>query len=257
MKNLRISIVQTFLYWENIPENLNALSAKLAKLKGETDLIILPEMFTTGFSMNAEELAESMNGDTMKWLKEQSAALSAAITGSFIIKEEGKFYNRLIFMQPNGQYEYYDKRHLFTLAKEDKIYQAGHQRLTFDWIGWKICPLVCYDLRFPVWSRNNEDYDLLIYVANWPETRKLHWSALLKARAIENQAFTIGVNRVGEDGNGYQYSGESTLIDYSGVVIYCVSKTEDIFTTQLSKEEQSTYRNKLNFLPDRDSYQIL
>jgi omega-amidase len=257
MNNLRVSLVQSSLFWEDIAQNLTELSSKIVGLKGKTDLIILPEMFTTGFSMNAALLAEGMDGSTMKWLKKMTGELACAITGSFIAKEEGGYFNRLVFMQPDGVYFTYDKRHLFTLAKEQHTYLQGRDRLIVEWEGWKICPLICYDLRFPVWSRNTENYDLLIYVANWPETRSLHWTSLLKARAIENQSFTIGVNRVGEDQKGFVYSGDSTLIDYSGTTIYSAKNTENIFTTVLSKSDQSSYRSKLDFLPDQDSFQIL
>ncbi len=257
MQDLRISLVQSILHWEAIEKNLEAFSAKISNLKGKTDLIILPEMFTTGFSMNAKALAEDMSGQTMQWFKEQAAQLQAAITGSFIAKEGDHFYNRLIFMQPDGTFAQYDKRHLFTLAKEHHTYQPGTEKIIVDWKGWKICPLVCYDLRFPVWSRNTEDYDLLIYVANWPETRSEHWKALLKARAIENQSYTIGVNRVGVDEKELVYSGDSSFFDYYGAQIFMASKTETIFTTTLSKTKLQHYRSKLDFLPDRDSFTIL
>ncbi len=255
--NLRVSLIQTTLHWEDISQNLNAFSQKIEDLRGKTDLIILPEMFTTGFSMNAERISETMNGSTMQWLREKAMESQSAITGSFIAEDHGKYYNRLIFMQPDGQYFQYDKRHLFTLAKEHHTYQAGQERLLIDWKGWKICPLICYDLRFPVWSRNTVDYDLLIYIANWPETRAMHWKSLLKARAIENQSYTIGVNRVGKDEKGLVYSGDSSLFDYYGELLYTVSNVEDIFTTQISKDKMQHYRSKLNFLPDRDSFQIL
>ena len=257
MNNLRVSLVQSSLFWEDISKNLTELSSKIVGLKGKTDLIILPEMFTTGFSMNAALLAEEMDGSTMKWLKKMAGELACAITGSFIAKEAGGYFNRLVFMQPDGEYFTYDKRHLFTLAKEQHTYQQGRERLIVKWKGWSICPLICYDLRFPVWSRNTENYDLLIYVANWPETRSLHWTSLLKARAIENQSYTIGVNRVGEDYKGFIYSGDSTLIDYSGTTIYSTTKAENIFTTVLSKENQVNYRSKFDFLSDQDSFQIL
>jgi len=240
--DLKISLVQASLHWEDIKQNLVSFSEKLAALEGKTDLIILPEMFTTGFSMNAEVVAEGMDGITMNWLRAQAATLKSAITGSFIATENGQYYNRLIFMKPDGSYAQYDKRHLFTLAKEHQTYQAGTERLIVDWKGWKICPLICYDL--------------LIYVANWPETRALHWKSLLTARAIENQCYTVGVNRVGVDEKGFVYSGDTSMIDYSGTSCYTSSKVEDVFTIKLSKSSQNAYRSKLDFLPDRDSYQI-
>lgn len=257
MDDLKVTLVQSELYWEDISQNLSAFSKKIANLKDQTDLIILPEMFTTGFSMNATSLAEEMNGKTLGWFKEQSEQLNCAITGSFIAKEGASFYNRLIFMQPDGVYFQYDKRHLFTLAKEHHTFEGGKERIIVEWKNWKICPLICYDLRFPVWSRNNENYDLLIYVANWPETRAKHWNTLLYARAIENQCFTIGVNRVGEDGKGYRYSGDSALIDYYGNKLYSASNLENVFTATISKESQKKYRSKLDFLPDQDSFNII
>ena len=257
MSNLSVSLIQSSLYWEEAAKNRSEFSTKIGGLKGQTDLIVLPEMFTTGFSMNAEKVAEDMDGPTLNWLSAHANQLECAITGSFIVKEKGKFFNRLVFMQPDGKYSIYDKRHLFTLAKEHETFEPGQDRLIVEWKGWKICPLICYDLRFPVWSRNTADFDLLIYVANWPETRALHWKSLLQARAIENQCYTIGVNRVGVDQKELIYSGDSSLIDYSGTVIYCTTKTEDTFTITLSKDAQLNYRTKLAFLPDRDDFQIL
>jgi omega-amidase len=253
---LRITTVQTALHWENIQMNLEIFSQKLTGLAGKTDLVILPEMFTTGFSMNGPALAEDMEGTAMQWMKAQAAALNAAITGSFIAKENGQFFNRLVFMMPGGEFEMYDKRHLFTLAKEHETYTAGAKKLIVNWKGWRICPLICYDLRFPVWSRNAEEYDLLIYVANWPETRNHHWKQLLIARAIENQAYVAGVNRSGFDGNGFQYSGDTSVIDFSGKTLYRVSGEEDVFTVGLSLEKLYEYRKSLQFLADRDEFEI-
>ena len=257
MENLRITTVQSMLHWEGIATNLHMFGEKTAMLKGRTDLIVLPEMFTTGFSMNAAAVAEKMDGTAVHWMRDKSAELDAVITGSLIIEEGGRFFNRLIWMQPDGQLWYYDKRHLFTLAKEHETYTAGTKKLTVKWKGWKICPLICYDLRFPVWSRNAEDYDLLVYVANWPEKRSYHWRQLLIARAIENQCYTIGVNRTGEDKMGFQYTGDTSVVDYSGKVVYRVSEAEDVFTFILSKEKMNRYREKLNFLNDRDKFEIL
>lgn len=257
MESLRVSLIQASLNWELKEDNLRAFTNKITPLRGNTDLVVLPEMFTTGFSMNAEALAEPMEGETLEWLKEQAQLLDAAITGSYIVEDNGAYFNRLLFVFPDGSYHHYDKRHLFTLAKEHHTYQAGQDKLIVEWKGWKICPLICYDLRFPVWSRNSEDYDLLIYVANWPETRAEHWKTLLKARAIENQCFTIGVNRVGKDENGLAYSGDTTLLDYYGKVIHQCSTVESTFTTALSKSALKHYQSKLNFLPDRDSYEII
>ncbi len=253
---LTLTLIQSPLEWENIHSNLSNFEQKLKRIGQATDIIVLPEMFTTGFSMSAPTLAETMDGSTMNWLKTQAAQYDAVITGSFIVKENGKYYNRLIWMQPDGHFESYDKRHLFTLAKEQETYTSGTQKLLVNYKGWKICPLVCYDLRFPVWSRNVEQYDLLIYVANWPDRRRDAWKTLLKARAIENQVYTIGVNRVGKDEKDLNYSGDSSLFDYQGELIYQVANRPDIFTTTLSKAPQDNFRNKLNFLADQDSFHI-
>lgn len=255
-ENLRITSVQASLHWENIPANLDAFSARLSGLTGKTDLIILPEMFTTGFSMNAEQLAEDMAGPTMQWMKKQSGEIGAVITGSFIVRDEGRFFNRLIWMHPDGAYRIYDKRHLFTLANEHKTFSAGIQKLIVDWKGWKICPLICYDLRFPVWSRNTAGCDLLIYVANWPEARSHHWRQLLLARAIENQAYVAGINRIGDDGTGIHYTGDTSLIDFSGKILHQVAEVEDLTTVTISKTGIHDYRKKLNFLPDMDKFEI-
>ncbi len=257
MKNLRLTTVQSDLFWEDVPANLEMFSAKLEYLKGRTEIVVLPEMFTTGFSMNVEKFAEDMEGQTMNWMTHQSRKLGAVIIGSFIAEENGNFYNRLVWMQPDGQFHTYDKRHLFTLLGEEKQFTAGDEKLVVEWKGWKVCPLICYDLRFPVWSRNTEDYDLLIYIANWPEKRHLHWKTLLRARAIENQCFTVGVNRIGKDGNGNNHEGDTAVIDYSGVVQYRVAGMEDMFTAKFTKTDLEKFRQQLNFLPDQDKFQVL
>lgn len=252
MQDLRITTVQTDLTWEDKKANLAQFDLKFQPLQGKTDLIILPEMFTTGFTMNANTMAESMDGPTIKWMAAKADSLNCVITGSLIIEENGHYFNRLIWMSPDGTIQYYDKRHLFTLAKEHKVYTAGKKKLIVTHKGWKICPLICYDLRFPAWSRNQEDYDLLLYVANWPKPRAHHWKALLMARAIENQCYLAGVNRVGVDEKNNSYTGDSAVIDYKGSLRYQVSEVPDVFTTTLSYEEQQRFRAKLNFLPDRD-----
>lgn len=257
MENIRLTTVQSQLHWENISANLSMFDEKLSELAGETDLVILPEMFTTGFSMNAALLAETMEGDTFQWMRDKAKELGAVVTGSFIVKENGHYYNRLVWMRPDGTHERYDKRHLFTLAKEDIVYQAGTEKLIVEWKGWRICPLICYDLRFPVWSRNVEGYDLLIYVANWPETRRHHWQSLLVGRAIENQSYAVGVNRIGTDENGLVYSGDTCLIDYSGQTLYHALGAEDVFTCTLDKKNLAAFRHKLNFLSDQDKFKIL
>lgn len=262
---MRLTIVQSSLHWENADANRQAFSQKLAPLSGSTDLVVLPEMFSTGFSMNAAALAEPMDGHTMSWLKATAKDLGAAITGSFICIENGQFFNRLVFMRPDGQFDFYDKKHLFSLAGEQVYFSPGKKRLTVEWQGWRICPLICYDLRFPAWSRNSTGsmmtgfqppYDLLIYVANWPSRRAHHWRALLAARAIENQAFVAGVNIVGTDGNGLEYTGDSAVVDFSGQPIAQISGQEGIFTAELSFEDLQHYRRQLPFLQDGDVFEL-
>jgi omega-amidase len=255
-EQLRISTVQAALAWEDIEANLAMFSSELAPLAGLTDVVILPEMFTTGFSMAASRLAEPMNGRTMGWLAAQSAKLGAAVTGSFIATEGGQFFNRLVWMRPDGSFELYDKRHLFSPAAEHETYTAGQRKLVTEWLGWKICPLICYDLRFPVWSRNVEDYDLLLYVANWPERRSHHWRQLLIGRAIENQCYVAGVNRCGTDGMGLHYAGDSAVVDYSGKLLYQITDAANIFTISLSLEMLHSYRESLQFLADSDDFEI-
>lgn len=256
---MRISIVQSNLHWEDPKANRAAFAQKIAPLAGQTDLVVLPEMFTSGFSMNAAALAEPMDGPTMQWLGDQATRLGAAITGSFICLENDRFYNRLIFMRPDGQYEHYDKRHLFTLAREHETFTPGKERLITTWKGWRICPLICYDLRFPAWGRQPKAnaFDLLIYVANWPSKRGHHWRSLLPARAIENQCFVAGVNIVGTDGAGLDYVGDSCIWDYSGQDICRLSVQPGIFTAELDLVSMQEYRRQLAFLDDADSLSIL
>ncbi|MDO8365780.1 MAG: amidohydrolase [Saprospiraceae bacterium] len=263
---MRISIVQSALNWENPNANRSMFAEKLTHLRGLTDLIVLPEMFSTGFTMNTGLLAEPMNGPTMSWLQDTARDLNAAVTGSFICVEEGKYFNRLIFMRPDGQFDFYDKKHLFSLATENEHFTAGRKRLTVEWLGWRICPLICYDLRFPAWSRNTAGsfvsghtphYDVLIYVANWPNRRAHHWRSLLTARAIENQSFVVGVNIAGVDGNDFEYSGDSAIIDFSGQPLAQIPEgKEDIFTLDLSLENMQLYRQQLPFLADRDIFEF-
>jgi predicted amidohydrolase len=224
------------------------------KLKniGQTDLIILPEMFSTGFSMNAASVAETMDGSAINWMRKTAMKKNCALTGSLIIKENGKFFNRLIFMRADGSFEQYDKKHLFTMAKEEETYTAGSEKVFIEYKGWKICPLICYDLRFPIWNRNLEDYDLAIYVANWPDRRSYHWRSLLAARAIENQCYVAAVNRVGNDGKDLYYSGYSSLIDPAGEILYQKADSEDIQQFDISLEHLNEVRTKLPFLKDRD-----
>ena len=249
---MNITLVQSALYWENIEKNLSSFEEKLNNI-GQTDLIILPEMFSTGFSMNASAVAESMDGTALNWMRKTAAKKNCAITGSLIIRAGEKFFNRLIFMRPDGSFEQYDKKHLFTMAKEEETYTAGTEKIIIDYLGWKICPLICYDLRFPIWNRNLEDYDLAIYVANWPDRRSYHWRSLLTARAIENQCYVAAVNRVGTDGKDLYYSGHSSLIDPDGEINYQKADAEEIQQFDLNKEYLIEIRTKLPFLKDRDN----
>lgn len=254
MNDLHVTLIQATLVWENATANRANFAKKIERLASPTDLIVLPEMFTTGFTMHPKTVAETMDGATVKWLQKIAAQANAVVTGSVVITENGQYYNRLLWVRPDGSYDYYDKRHLFTLAGEHEHYQAGTNRLITSLKGWNICPLICYDLRFPVWSRNVENYDLLIYVANWPDKRSNAWKALLTARAIENQCYTIGVNRVGEDANGHLYSGDSGVVDYAGMQLVRQSYTEGVLQLVLNASAQQQFRQKLNFLADRDNF---
>ncbi|MDX1666315.1 MAG: amidohydrolase [Saprospiraceae bacterium] len=256
MSDLRISLVQSDLIWQDPEANRERLGEKAGKLGGKTDLIVLPEMFTTGFSMQTKELAESMDGPTVRWCRQLAAETGAVVTGSFICREGRSHFNRLLWMSPDGAFLSYDKRHLFTLAGEHHHYDAGRKRQLCQINGWKVLPLICYDLRFPVWSRNTDDYDLLLYVANWPEARSAAWRTLLRARAIENQAYTAGVNRVGNDGKNISYAGESCLIDYAGNIRSQVAREETVITLSLSREKMMAFRKKYRFLADRDRFEI-
>lgn len=261
---LNITLVQTSLDWENIAANLQSFDELLSS-ELETDLVILPEMFTTGFSMNAEALAESMDGEAVKWMRKKAAELDAAVVGSLIIEDGGKHFNRLVWMQPNGEHSHYDKRHLFSFAEEDNYYSAGSERLIVDYHGWKICPLICYDLRFPVWSRNQDlsgktvdsEYDVLIYVANWPKARRRPWINLLEARAHENQAFVAGVNRVGVDGNGIEYSGDSGLYSPKGELLSNLAEgSAGIETITIHLSDLNAFREKFGAWKDKDSFTL-
>lgn len=257
-EDFKVALLQIDLVWENAEENRINITNHLIELNDTVDLIVLPEMFTTGFTMNAVEHSEEMTDDTVNWMQKMAAQKHAAIIGSIIIKENDKYYNRLLFVHPSGKIETYDKRHTFSLAGEHKVYEKGSSKLVIDYRGWKICPMICYDLRFPVWSRNTEDFDILIYVANWPKTRIKAWDTLLEARAIENMCYTIGVNRVGEDGNGYEYVGHSAVYDMLGERIDELKDTEEgMATVVLKRAELYETRGKLNFLADRDVFQVL
>lgn len=266
MQPLTISLIQSNLFWEQKKENLQQFAAKIAALPQQTQVVVLPEMFSTGFSMKPDALAETMDGSTVQWMKDISKQQKKIIAGSIIIEEEGKYYNRLIWMLPNGTSYHYDKRHLFAFAGEDKHYTPGDKRLIVQVNGWKICLQVCYDLRFPVWARqkpltNSEDssglYDILIYVANWPQRRSHPWKTLLQARAIENQSYVIGVNRVGDDGNNIYHSGDSAVVDPVGEPIWQKADEEAVFTYTFQPEKLHEVRNHFPFLNDADNFMLL
>ena len=259
MENLlKAAIIQTDIIWKNSIQNRINLSSKIDVISNDVDLIILQEMFTTGFTNHVQDVCESMEGETVQWMLQKASEKDTLLIGSIIIQEREKFFNRLIVAFPNGKLKYYDKRHLFSYAGEDEVFTAGNSRLVFDYKGFKICPLVCYDLRFPVWSRNTEDIDLLIYVANWPKPRINAWDILLKARAIENLCYTIGVNRLGKDFNNFEYVGHSAVIDAMGnPVLDFEEGQEKIKTIILSKEHIDNTRSKFGFLEDKDEFEIV
>ncbi len=255
---LKVAAIQANLIWENSQENLNSFESKIQQLEQDIDLVVLPEMFSTGFTMKPDSVAEQMDGNTIRWMIKTATSNDIAIVGSVVIKEGDNFYNRAVFVHPNGNIETYDKRHSFSLAGEDEAYTSGTEKLIVDYKGWKIFPLICYDLRFPVWSRFTDNYDALIYMANWPKPRIDAWNSLLKARAIENMSYCIGVNRIGEDGNGYVFNGHSACYDVLGTQIATTNEGEEaILRCTLSKSELTKTREKLNFLNDRDQFQII
>ncbi len=256
MQDLKVTLIQANQKWEDKELNLNHFNKILSEIDGPTDFIILPEMFQTAFTMNAEIMAESMDGSSLTWLKQKSREKEAAIVASLIIEEEGNYYNRMVFVTPDLNVQYYDKRRLFTLAKEEEHFTAGEKNTIVEYKGWKILLQICYDLRFPELARNkvvNEvfDYDAIVYVANWPEKRSLHWKVLLQARAIENQCYVIGVNRVGEDANGLTYSGDSCLISPIGAIEQFHAFDEIIMSDILEAEALYETRSKLPFLQDQ------
>lgn len=255
---LHISIIQAELAWEDIPQNLAKFSALFPTVHADTQIILLPEMFSTGFSMNVTQLAERMDGRTFQWMQEQAILHRKIIAGSIIIEEAGAYYNRLIWMLPTGQHYQYDKAHLFGKAKEDTCFTAGSKRLIVQVNGWRILLQTCYDLRFPVWARQDKAlYDVMINVANWPAQRSEAWKALLKARAIENQVYVLACNVTGMDGNNMEYSGDSAGIDYNGNVLWTAVGAESIGYVVLEKEKLETFRNDFPFLKDRDNFILL
>ncbi len=260
-ENLKITTIQTTLVWEDVDANLAHFQG-LINTVADTDIIVLPEMFTTGFSMDAERLGKLSGKKATDWMLQISSAKNAAVLGSMITEDEGKYYNRLYVAFPDGCLQKYDKRHLFSLANEDKHYTAGIDKLIFEYKGWKICPLVCYDLRFPVWSRNRKtetgfDYDVLLYVANWPERRAYAWKALLPARAIENQSYVVGVNRIGDDGNGIYHSGDTVVYDFKADKLSATeSGKESVETVELNRHDMEVFRRAYAFLSDADQFSI-
>jgi omega-amidase len=257
MTNLRITTIQSTITWHNPAANLAHYAELMGQIGGPTDVVILPEMFTTGFTMDPAANSETMDGTAMSWMADKASALNAVVTGSLVIEEAGKYYNRLIWMQPDGEYQTYNKRHLFAMAGEHEHYAEGKERLIVEYKGWRICPLICYDLRFPVWARNDDAYDLLIYTANWPNKRSYDWNTLLKARAIENQCYVAAVNRVGTDENGHEYNGDSCVIDPGWKkTLYHVEKVEAVHTETLSAEHLAEVRRRLPFLQDRDVFSV-
>ncbi|WP_442592162.1 nitrilase family protein [Pedobacter sp. AW31-3R] len=257
-QNLKITIFQAYLFWENIDKNLQNLALRLSSgIKEKTDLIILPEMFNTGFSMNASSLAEEMNGKTMSWMAQAAIKYDCVITGSLMIRENDKYYNRMIWMLPSGDFQYYDKKHLFGMGEEDQTYTAGTAQVIVDLKGWKIRLAVCYDLRFPVWLRNHDSgYDILLVIASWPDKRIPHWKTLIPARAIENQSYVIAANRVGHDGHEVYYSGHSMCIDAYGSTVYYKPEDEDLYTFSISYEELVKVRRGFPFLRDADHFTL-
>ena len=254
MQDLKVTLIQSELVWEDIDSNLAGFNSRIDAIEEDTHLIVLPEMFSTGFTMNAPALAQDMKGSAVKWIIEKSAEKNVDMVGSIIADDGGKFFNRLLWAKPNGEIFTYDKKHLFRMAGEEKIYSAGTKNITVELNGWRIRPFICYDLRFPVWTRNIANrFDIAIFIANWPEKRSAHWKALLQARAIENQSYVIGVNRVGIDGNGLAYSGDSSIIDSWGTIIFQKSNQTCIHTSQLSYNVLKTSREDFPVWMDADN----
>ncbi|MAO71605.1 MAG: nitrilase family protein [Flavobacteriales bacterium] len=253
---LNVSLVQSNIYWKDIVKNLSSFKTLVSDI-GETDLILLPEMFNTAFCPEDNSLAESMDGQTVRWMKDLSKSKKCSVSGTLMIKKGEKVYNRLVWVNKNGDIYTYDKYHLFSLTKEGKYLEKGSKRLIIKEEGWKICPLICYDLRFPVFSRNNVDYDLLIYLANWPIKRIDSWDTLLKARSIENQCYTIGVNRIGQDGNGIHFNGHTKAFDaFGNKLISAKDNIQEVLQIEISLEDVKLKRRQLNFLQDRDDFTL-
>lgn len=256
MPTLTITIVQAELHWHDAAANRRAFSAILDTMEAPGDIVVLPEMFTTGFTMDAAAQCEPMDGPTLAWMKAAAREIDAAVCGSVIIEASGHFYNRFLFVRPDGHVEHYDKRHLFRLADEHQHYSPGRERRVFDYRGFRLCPQVCYDLRFPVWSRNRDDYDLLLYVANWPARRHLAWRTLIRARAIENQAYVVAVNRCGTDGNGLPYDGGSAIVDFLGQDIVDLGDQVATATVTLERDALIRFRERFPFHRDADRFSL-
>ncbi|MCH7412919.1 amidohydrolase [Belliella sp. R4-6] len=260
--NLKIALIQTDLYWHDKTANFSMLEEKIWEIDGEVDLIILPEMFSTGFTMEVKEYGEPMNFTACKWLKQMAAQTGAVVTGSVIIKEGDDYYNRMLWACPDGELMHYDKRHLFRMANEDEHFSMGQERRIFQIKGWNILPQICYDLRFPVWSRNTSkdgkmDYDISIYIASWPKPRISAWDILLQARAVENLVYSIGVNRIGEDGNGVLYSGNSAVYNFKGDQLMFSKDQEQTLIVELNFEALNSFRQKFPAWKDSDNFQII
>jgi len=253
---MKIALIQSDLYWEDPSENRKNFESKINQIDSEVNLIVLPEMFSTGFTMNASEVAETMQGETVLWMQHVAKQRKCALTGSLIITENNQFYNRMLFVFPSGEIRHYDKRHLFSLAGEDRTYTSGKEKVIVEYLGWKICLQVCYDLRFPVFVRNIENYDLILYVANWPKVRTNAWDILLKARAVENLSYVVGVNRIGLDANNYEHIGHSQVVDFLGNYILEPQESETTFIVELDKNVMLETRKKLDFLNDKDVFEI-
>lgn len=256
LESLNIHFLQLNLHWEQARSNRDKIEQMLRDAP-PADLILLPEMFSTGFSMKAEQLAETPQGKTFQWMQQMAAEREAAVCGSLITEDQGLYYNRLYFVEPSGDFTTYDKHHLFTLAGEEKVYSPGQKKVSVNYRGWRINLQVCYDLRFPVWCRNDEEFDLQLFVANWPERRSYAWRQLLRARAIENVTYVAGLNRVGPDGNQVDHSGDSALIDPLGeAVAEAEAGREMLFSAEASKENLAKIRKRFAFLKDRDSFSL-
>lgn len=256
---LRITLIQTPLIWEDPEANIGLMNEALASIEEPTDLVVLPEMFTTGFSMRPEALAETMEGPSIRWMRETAKKKQYALAGSIMMQDAGKYYNTLVFMHPDGHADFYRKRHLFTLGEEQEHYTAGDRQVMIEYKGYQLLLAICYDIRFPVWLRRTPqlNYDAMLVVANWPERRNAHWKALIQARAIENQCYVAAVNRVGEDGNGVSHSGDSALINSKGEIVFQQTQLPFVKTFSMDKDETNTYRRSFNLLADADAFTLL